>query len=67
MGKFSFELHKNENNSDILLYLINLLKLHGNILKHSRFKLFKKITISFKHFLQTTSESPASHSGDHRV
>ena len=33
MGKLSSKVRKNENNADVPLYLIHLLKLNKNILK----------------------------------
>ena len=55
-----FKLRKNENNTDISLYLIYLPKLYENILKYYRLNSFKEISIGFNHGLQTTSKSPAN-------
>ena len=60
MGKLLSKLCKNENNTDISLYLIYLPKLHENILKYYRLNLFKESIIDFNHSLQTTLESPAN-------
>ena len=60
MGRLLTKLHKNEKNTDISLYEIYLPKFHINVLKYYRLKLFKKIAISFKYGLQTTSESTTS-------
>ena len=46
LSKFS-KLHKNENNTDISLYLIYLPKLHKNILKYFRLNQLKEIAIHF--------------------
>ena len=60
IGKLSSKLHKNENNTDILLYQIYLPKLHKNILKNCRLNFFKEIATSSNQGLQTTLESFAS-------
>ena len=60
MSKLSFKLHKNKDNTEILLYQIYLPKLHENILKYCRFTSFKEITISFIYGLQMILESSAS-------
>ena len=53
MVKLLFKLYKNENNTDISLYLIHLQKLQENILKYSRLNLFKEITIGFQMILES--------------
>ena len=60
MGKVSSKLHKNENNTDIVLYQIYLPQILENIFKYYVLNSFKEIDIGFKRSLQTTSESPAS-------
>ena len=60
MCKLSSKLRGNENNSDILIYQLYLLKLHENVLKYYRLDLFEEITIGD---LQMTSESPSRFSG----
>ena len=62
MSKLSSKLHKNKNNTDILIYLIYLPKIHENILKYYKSNLFKGITIVFNHCLLMTTESLASFS-----
>ena len=42
MGKLSSKLRKKENNTDISLYQIYLLKLHENILEYYTLNSFKK-------------------------
>ena len=53
-------LRKNENKFDILHYQKYLPMLYENNLKYLRLNLFKEITFSFNHGLQTTSKSPTS-------
>ena len=60
MCRLLFKLCKNENNSDISLYLIYFPKLHENISKYYRLNSFKKIAIGFNHDLRTTWKSLAS-------
>ena len=60
MSKFSSKLNKNENNSVISLYPIDLPKLHENILKYQRLNFFKENAIGFNVGLQTTLESLTS-------
>ena len=60
MSDLSSKWHKNENNTDNLLYQIYLPKLNENILKYSRLNLLKEIAIGFNHGLPTTLKSPAS-------
>ena len=58
MGQL-FKLYKNENNTDISLYHVYILKLHENILKYHRLDLFKEIT-DFNHSLLMTLKSPVN-------
>ena len=60
MDELSSKLCKNENNANISLYQIYLLKFCENILKYSRLNLFKEIAISSHHSLEMTLESPTS-------
>ena len=62
MGKLASKWRKNENNTDISLYQICLLKLHENIWKNFGLNLFKEIAIGFNYGLQTFSESAANFS-----
>ena len=49
MGKLSFKLRQNENNSEISLYHIHLARLNENILKYYWLDLFKEIAIGFNY------------------
>ena len=60
MDILSSILRRNQNNADMSLCQIYLLKLHENILTYERLDLFKEVAIGSNYSLHTTSESPAS-------
>ena len=49
MGELLSKLYKKENNIEISLYEIYLLKLHENILKYKRLNSFTEVAIVFNH------------------